>query len=93
MDDMITLPDTSGPLLAAIRDLIDKVDNLDISIDYLAAAVTGRSAIEIGGEQSMVGRLASPVSNNLVPLSESRLNQIIEEELQRLLYESKQGQI
>lgn len=93
MDDMITLPDGGAPLLAAVRDLVNKIEDLDISIDYLASAVTGQSAIEIGGDQAMLGRIASPSSNNLGSLSESRLKQIIEEELQRLLYESKQGQI
>ena len=87
MDDMITLPDSGAPLLDAIRSLVNKIEDLDVSIDYLAAAVTGQSAMEVGGEQSMLGRMASPVSNNLAPLSESQLKQMIEEQLEDLVNE------
>ena len=95
MDDIITLPDGGAPLVAAIRDLINKIEALDISIDYLASAVTGQSAIEIGGEQSILGRVASPAFNNPSSLSESQLKQMIEEQLEGLVSEQssvQQGQ-
>jgi len=60
MDDMLTLPDHSGALLVAIKELINGIENLDVSIDYLSAAVSGHSPLEIGTDQSLLGRFASP---------------------------------
>ena len=58
---MITLPNDNRALLGAIRELINTIEDLDVSIDYLSAAVSGYSPIEIGTEQSFLGRYATPV--------------------------------
>ena len=41
-------------------DTENDVEELDKSIDYLSAAVTGKDAISIGADQAAFGRLASP---------------------------------
>jgi len=61
MDDTITFPDSGGPLLAAVRELIDTIEDLDVSIDYLSAAVSGYSALEVGADQAILGRYANPI--------------------------------
>lgn len=48
----------SDPALrSAIEKLSDKIDNLDVSIDYLASAITGEDALSIGLSQKALGRL------------------------------------
>ena len=49
-------------LLAAIGLLTDKIDNLDVSIDYLAGAVTGESPAALGYSQNALGRFARPIN-------------------------------
>tara|TARA_R100000700_G_C3093647_1_gene93863 strand:+ start:293 stop:535 length:243 start_codon:yes stop_codon:yes gene_type:complete len=39
-----------------ITEITDKLDELDISLDYIAAALLGTSAISIGGRQRARGR-------------------------------------
>jgi hypothetical protein len=46
-------------LASSIDDLSDKIDALDVSIDYLASAMTGQSALSIGATQGNLGRAAS----------------------------------
>ena len=40
--------------------IIDKLNGIDLSIDYLASAMTKKSALGVGIDQSTIGRLASP---------------------------------
>jgi phospholipase/lecithinase/hemolysin len=50
------LEQADSALLAAINNLIEKIEDLDVSIDYLAAASTGDSAAAIGYAQGALGR-------------------------------------
>jgi hypothetical protein len=43
-----------------IQKVISKLEDLDRSIDYVAAALTGQSTVGVGIDQSAIGRLASP---------------------------------
>ena len=45
-------------LISAIELLTKKIDNLDVSIDYLAAAATGEDALALSFGQSRFGRAA-----------------------------------
>ena len=45
-------------LINAIELLTKKIDNLDVSIDYLAAAATGEDALALSFGQSRFGRAA-----------------------------------
>jgi hypothetical protein len=47
-------------LLDAIRSLTSTIDGLDISVDFLAAAVTGEDPISIGSAQGALGRAYRP---------------------------------
>lgn len=38
-------------LASSMDDLADKIEALDVSIDYLASAMTGKSALSIGATQ------------------------------------------
>ena len=40
--------------------IIDKLEDIDLSIDYLSSAMTKKSALGVGIDQGTVGRLASP---------------------------------
>ena len=40
--------------------IIDKLEDIDLSIDYLSSAMTKKSALSVGIDQGTVGRLASP---------------------------------
>ena len=43
-----------------LKDLLSKLDKLDVSIDYLASSLTGEDPLAIGISQQTVGRLAEP---------------------------------
>ena len=47
-------------LLSALERLIGKLDNLDSSVDYLAALMSGASPQEVALSQAALGRLAAP---------------------------------
>lgn len=51
--------DTST-LESRLEALIDKLEDLDVSMDYLAAAFTGEDPLGIGISQSLAGRGAKP---------------------------------
>jgi len=63
-----------------LEDLLDQLEKLDLSIDYLAGAVTGDDALSIGTQQTAIGRLAQrPRKNNKMQETKSKLKDIIEE--------------
>lgn len=51
--------DNNRDLSRAINSLANKIDDLDISIDFLASAITGEQALSIGLRQKALGRVAS----------------------------------
>ena len=52
-------------LLSALERLIGKLDNLDSSVDYLAALMSGVSPAEVELSQAAFGRLAGPSGREL----------------------------
>ena len=52
-------PDSA--LLSAIGSLAQKIESLDVSIDYLAGAVTGENPAALGYAQNVYGRFARRV--------------------------------
>jgi hypothetical protein len=50
--------EASEELLDALHKLTSKIDDLDVSVDYLAAAMTGDDALSIGAAQRGLGRAA-----------------------------------
>ena len=50
--------ESSEELIKTIRELIDSIEPLDLSVDYMASALTGDDAIAIGGTQKSIGRAA-----------------------------------
>jgi len=50
-----------GPQITELlKKLLSAMDNLDISIDYLAASITGQDAFSMGQMQKSLGRYYSP---------------------------------
>lgn len=64
-------------LLSAIANLTDKIEHLDISIDYLAAATTGIDPTTVDFSQQTLGRGAKPSLRRAADLKENRLEKII----------------
>lgn len=52
--------EANAALLGAIEKLTDKIENLDVSIDYMAAAITGEDPISLGIAQTNLGRAHKP---------------------------------
>ena len=50
----------SGKLEELLEDLLAQLSQLDLSIDYLAAAVTGDDPLNIAVSQGALGRVAGP---------------------------------
>ena len=72
-------------LLAAINKLADKIDNLDVSVDYLAASVTGDDPLALGYGQAAFGRAAR--KKKIKPPAE--LAEIIEQEIEEVSSEKQ----
>lgn len=80
------IEELDSPLLKAIQKLTDKIDDLDISIDYLSSAVTGDSAISIGTSQDSLGRLAPARSGNR---RMNEIEKIVKQEIESILSEKE----
>ena len=90
-----SLEDPNDPeLLAAIKQLTKGLENLDISIDYLSAAMTGESPLSIGMGQKIMGRYRIPAKRiENPPVQEGHesfdveeyIEQVIDEELGKIL--------
>ena len=52
-------------LVKAIAALTDTIDGLDMSVDFLAAAVTGENPLSISRAQSTLGRAYRPTSKGV----------------------------
>ena len=75
-------------LLDAILSLGGKINDLDISIDYLSAALTDLDPYDVGYSQATSGRLAKPKKANN-ELSESELRDMVIEEIEQMFQEKE----
>ena len=66
-------------LLKAIGILTDSIEGLDVSIDFLSAAVVGGDPLSIGGAQRTLGRAYRPVKppQDAPKLNEDERSQIL----------------
>jgi hypothetical protein len=55
--------ESNKALIGAIEMLSDKIETLDVSIDFLAAAFIGGDPLSIGAAQKSLGRAYRPVMN------------------------------
>ena len=72
-------------LLDAIMSLAGKIDDLDVSIDYLAGAVTDQDPFSVGYSQATSGRLAKPKA---AKMNETELKDMVVEELNNIIDEN-----
>ena len=49
-------------IISMLEELLHAIEGLDISVDFLASALTGRSAYDIGMAQKSIGRGATAES-------------------------------
>lgn len=70
---------SDNELIAAIDSLAKKIDNLDVSIDYLAAAATGEDALALSFGQSRFGRAARSKKKTAYDFKQG--SQAVDEEL------------
>ena len=73
-----------GALLAAIGTLAQKIEQLDVSIDYLAGSLTGETPAAVGYRQGALGRYARPIRFKGTPNTPDRMNEIIDAIVQEL---------
>ncbi len=79
------LGDPDSALLKAIGDLTQKINDLDVSIDYLAGAVTGDSPASIGYAQSALGRFGRTGISKPRPLNDpQRMDEIVDAIVQEM---------
>lgn len=64
-----------GALLRAISALTDTIEGLDVSIDFLSAAVIGGDPLSIGGAQRTLGRAYRPMKK--AELKEEERSQVL----------------
>ena len=83
-------------LTAVMEKILEKLDRLDLSIDYMTAALTGEDPLSISMSQSVGGRLNRPTppraSQADLPvgdLDKSSFTQAIREEILKIINEGK----
>tara|TARA_R110000824_G_scaffold111146_1_gene259483 strand:+ start:276 stop:536 length:261 start_codon:yes stop_codon:yes gene_type:complete len=54
-----------------IEHIVDKLEELDISLDYIAAALIGTDALSLGVTQTVKGRAGHSVSASPAPIAEA----------------------
>jgi len=72
-------------LMKAIWALTDKIENLDVSLDFLSAAIIGGDPVSIGAGQKTMGRAYRPTSSLAAKLNEDGYDSASCEELQNTL--------
>ena len=95
---------SSGESVKLLKKAIEVLESIDTSIDFLAAAMTGMEPLDIELGQRAIGRLQRPFRPKGVPLdtktgetemrenikiSEALIEEIIEEEVRKLLEKTK----
>ena len=84
-------------LLDSLGELSTSIENLEVSIDFLAAIFTGESGVSIGAAQRQLGRAYRPKEQRM-PQREldelrARVKQMIREELEVVLTNEEVGEI
>ena len=81
--------ESNAALLGAIEKLTDKIENLDVSIDYMAAAITGEDPISLGIAQTNLGRAHKPTMHrsrdsigDLREISPGIIDRLVEKEVE-----------
>jgi len=82
--------ESNDKLISAIRDLTSKIEELDVSVDYLSAAFTGEDPMSLGVAQKTMGRFAAPTRKSSLPplpkdIDEAQLKQYVMEALDEVL--------
>ena len=79
--------ESNEKLINAIHKLTAKIEDLDISIDYLASAFTGEDPMSLGSAQKTMGRFAAPAIKSSLPkdIDEAQLRKYIKEALDEAL--------
>jgi hypothetical protein len=72
-------------LLDAIKRLTKGVEGLDLSMDFLSAAMTGEHPLSIGVGQKTLGRHRAPKPMQM----KEYLDEVIEEELRKIFKEEQ----
>tara|TARA_R110002020_G_scaffold295713_4_gene511340 strand:- start:1347 stop:2075 length:729 start_codon:yes stop_codon:yes gene_type:complete len=75
-------------LMGAINRLTNKIESLDVSVDYLASAVTGEDPVALGFGQSALGRGA-----RVKKRAPAELAEIIEQEIEEALDTSRMAPV
>jgi hypothetical protein len=65
--NQITPEFIEGMVDRIINSLTKKLEELDISMDYIAAALLDTDAIGLGSTQSQRGRMGAPSTSHLTP--------------------------
>ena len=76
-------------LLNAIKSLTRKIEGLDVSVDYLAASITGEDPMSLGAIQKSLGRATRPPIRSRTPPHTQELEEAIREELETILSEEE----
>ena len=66
-----------------LEKIIKKLENLDISIDYLSSSLTGTHVTDIGIDQMKQGRLSMPAAAK-VDIKENKIREIIKNQIKNL---------
>ena len=84
--------ESDSALADAIVKLSNKIDNLDVSIDYLASALTGEDVLDIGLAQKAFGRFraAPTVSVDRSGMSEGLVTEDVYDEAMQIAKDPKQ---
>ena len=84
-------------LLDSLGELSTSIENLEVSIDFLAAIFTGESGVSIGAAQRQLGRAYSPKVQRMpqreLDALRARVKQMIREELEVVLTNEEVGEI
>jgi hypothetical protein len=84
--DLANKGSSDPELLRAIKKLATGLEDLDLSVDFLSAAMLGVDPLSIAGAQSALGRAASP-AKKYAPLPKTDVEEIIRQELEAVLNE------
>ena len=84
-EELLSEDGNENKQISLLGQILGAIESVDMSLDYIAAAITGDDPVSIAARQSSIGRYARPPVQAPHPAVREELEKIIKEELTHYL--------
>jgi len=80
-EELLSEDGNENKQISLLGQILGAIESVDMSLDYIAAALTGDDPVSIAARQSSIGRYARPKAQPTPPPVREEIEKIIKEEL------------